>query len=199
MTFAEYPCEADGFANCHDEFKQFHTTVYFIVVTLSTVGYGDITAGTNFGRMLVIVIIVLGLISVPLQINKVVAITTPPPAESATEKHVRELHSHLVPHPVLVRNGGSADNIKPSGAERMASLSLSGGQLSLAPSDLMWIKRLLRERRTEAELQRLCSALGVSGGPNSDTAASTLGDALFGAVIASPAAADGNGIISPLS
>jgi hypothetical protein len=74
INFFEFPCETEtpSYVICHDELKQFHNCVYFIIVTLSTVGYGDVVPVTFFGRICVICIISVGLIMVPIQINNII-------------------------------------------------------------------------------------------------------------------------------
>ena len=53
-------------------FGSFHQTLYFIVVTLSTVGYGDMSPTTEIGRVAIMFIIMTGLVVVPLQTSRVV-------------------------------------------------------------------------------------------------------------------------------
>jgi hypothetical protein len=64
----------------------FIDSIYFIVVSLGTVGYGDITAQSQLGRALVIVIISVGLIVIPAEIRCVLCLT-------ATD--VRDMHSSV--------------------------------------------------------------------------------------------------------
>ena len=46
--------------------------IYFVVVTLSTVGYGDITAKSEEGRLCVIVFIIIVIILIPKQTNELI-------------------------------------------------------------------------------------------------------------------------------
>ncbi len=48
----------------------FHVWIYFTVVTFSTVGYGDFTPVTGFGRMFITGIIVFMIIMIPKQTNE---------------------------------------------------------------------------------------------------------------------------------
>jgi hypothetical protein len=50
--------------------SQFHDFLYFIVVTLSTVGYGDIFPLTEQGRVVIVLLILLALILIPKQTNE---------------------------------------------------------------------------------------------------------------------------------
>ena len=50
----------------------FHEMVYFVVVTLATVGYGDIVPVTELGRVCVIVLIVLAVVLIPKQTNELI-------------------------------------------------------------------------------------------------------------------------------
>lgn len=66
----EFPCEAmSPRAACQPALHEFHLCLYFIICTLSTVGYGDLTAATDAGRMLVAIIIVYAAIQVPREIQ----------------------------------------------------------------------------------------------------------------------------------
>lgn len=61
IFIAEKPCQALQ-ENCESGFDNFGNTVYFIFVTLSTVGYGDMSPKTNMGKV-AIVFIIMGSIS----------------------------------------------------------------------------------------------------------------------------------------
>lgn len=39
--------------------------IYFVVVTLATVGYGDITPKSEFGRIIVILLIIVVIVLIP--------------------------------------------------------------------------------------------------------------------------------------
>ena len=56
----------------HQENLSFHISVYFIVVTLSTVGYGDIYPISELGKVFVIFLIITALVVVPKQTNELV-------------------------------------------------------------------------------------------------------------------------------
>jgi len=49
MFVAEKPCSV-MYETCDDGFNNFGNTVYFIFVTLSTVGYGDMSPKTTMGK-----------------------------------------------------------------------------------------------------------------------------------------------------
>ena len=46
-------------------FLQLHDSVYFVIVTLGTVGYGDEIPATEFGRVVVLIIIFLTIVLIP--------------------------------------------------------------------------------------------------------------------------------------
>ncbi len=48
----------------------FHDALYFVVVTLFTVGYGDIYPDSSPGKIVVIIIILLTIIIIPQQTNE---------------------------------------------------------------------------------------------------------------------------------
>jgi hypothetical protein len=70
----EFPCEALVDASivpdCSAQLRRFHVAVYFTVVTLSTVGYGDVSAKTDAGRIMVTAFIISALVAVPREIQK---------------------------------------------------------------------------------------------------------------------------------
>lgn len=53
-----------------DQSEMFHDNLYFVVVTLFTVGYGDIYPSSFLGEMIVIIIILLTIIIIPQQTNE---------------------------------------------------------------------------------------------------------------------------------
>lgn len=48
--------------------------IYYIVVTLATVGYGDITLKSDEGRICVIVLIVISIVLIPKQTNELIVL-----------------------------------------------------------------------------------------------------------------------------
>ena len=64
-----HEAESEGY---EDNFWAFHNTLYFIIVSLSTVGYGDMSPSTELGRGVMTFIICAGLVIVPLQTSRVV-------------------------------------------------------------------------------------------------------------------------------
>jgi Ion channel len=51
-------------------YLQFHDSVYFVIVTLATVGYGDEVPSTEFGRVVVLFIIFFTIVLIPAQTNE---------------------------------------------------------------------------------------------------------------------------------
>lgn len=56
--------------NNGDNSIQFHVAVYFVVVTLLTVGYGDIIPETTWGKLIVLFIVVFTIVLIPKQTNE---------------------------------------------------------------------------------------------------------------------------------
>jgi len=52
----------------------FHTSLYFVIVTLLTVGYGDENPETEFGKFIVIFIIVFTIVLIPKQTNELLTL-----------------------------------------------------------------------------------------------------------------------------
>lgn len=71
MYMSEQPCEVvlDDYRNqngtCDVQFRTFGHVVYFTFVTLSTVGYGDMSPQTPLGRTLVVFVILFGISYLP--------------------------------------------------------------------------------------------------------------------------------------
>jgi hypothetical protein len=51
-------------------YLQFHDSVYFVIVSLATVGYGDEIPSTEFGRIIVLFIIFFTIVLIPAQTNE---------------------------------------------------------------------------------------------------------------------------------
>jgi len=56
-----------------EKFRTFFDAVYFSVATLTTVGFGDITPLSNYGRAITILIIVSGIVFIPWQVRNLIA------------------------------------------------------------------------------------------------------------------------------
>jgi voltage-gated potassium channel len=54
------------------QIKTFTDAVYFSIVTLTTVGYGDITPISGYGRFITVLIIVSGIVFIPWQIRDLI-------------------------------------------------------------------------------------------------------------------------------
>ncbi|EGC33544.1 hypothetical protein DICPUDRAFT_98532 [Dictyostelium purpureum] len=59
---------------CEIEKIKFHDSIYYAVVSLSTVGYGDITPKSVLGRMVAILMIMIALAYLPIQTSKLVSV-----------------------------------------------------------------------------------------------------------------------------
>ena len=56
-----------------DKFATFFDGIYFSVVTLTTVGFGDITPVSDYGRVITLLIIVSGIVFIPWQVRSLIA------------------------------------------------------------------------------------------------------------------------------
>jgi len=84
----EFPCDALAPAEeCSFDLRRFHVSVYFTVVTLSTVGFGDVSARTDAGRIWVTIFIIAALVAVPREIQ---AFTDLEAEQRALEEKVRK-------------------------------------------------------------------------------------------------------------
>lgn len=53
-----------------ENYLKFHDSVYFVVVTLATVGFGDEVPHSEFGRVIVLFIILFTIVLIPAQTNE---------------------------------------------------------------------------------------------------------------------------------
>jgi hypothetical protein len=73
ISCAEYPCgpnavrhdRLEELGNCNIAFRSYDRCIYFLIVTFSTVGYGDMYPATQVGRFVIIVILVFVLCFLP--------------------------------------------------------------------------------------------------------------------------------------
>ena len=67
----EFPCKyvASNPEQCTGVLQRFHLCVYFVVISISTVGYGDVVCVTDLGRMLMIFVVIGALVQVPAELD----------------------------------------------------------------------------------------------------------------------------------
>ena len=71
----------------------FDDALWFVVITSSTVGYGDIVPQTQLGRWLVIIIIFIGIVLIPLQTSKLISLQQARPKYGGSLKtSSRDIH-----------------------------------------------------------------------------------------------------------
>ena len=56
-----------------ENFRTFFDGVYFSIVTITTVGFGDITPLSDYGRVITILIIISGILFIPWQVRNLIA------------------------------------------------------------------------------------------------------------------------------
>lgn len=82
---------------CKVSILYYHSTVYFIVVTLATVGYGDIYPISEVGRACVVAFIILALVLLPEQTNELIRLIG---TQSVYARNVYK-HTAEVPHIIV--------------------------------------------------------------------------------------------------
>uniref|UniRef100_K3W5X5 Calcium-activated potassium channel BK alpha subunit domain-containing protein n=1 Tax=Globisporangium ultimum (strain ATCC 200006 / CBS 805.95 / DAOM BR144) TaxID=431595 RepID=K3W5X5_GLOUD len=65
----------ESYYNSIDSELQFHQAVYFVFVTISTVGYGDISPKNTASQLFVIIMIIVVVTVIPRQINRLVELS----------------------------------------------------------------------------------------------------------------------------
>lgn len=98
VMFFEFPCISfygyDG--QCKPELQQFELCIYFIVVTLSTVGYGDLYCVTVPGRMFMVGVIVVAAYNVPRVINDFAVIAAEVFKNDLELENVKQVTDHTL-------------------------------------------------------------------------------------------------------
>ena len=107
---AEKPCEAvlDDLLNkqgrCDPAFNSFASTVYFIFVTVSTVGYGDMSPKTPLGQVLIVLVIIFAISYLPSAISEALDTINarperpgerPDDSVRADSSHIDKLHARF--------------------------------------------------------------------------------------------------------
>ena len=104
MYMSEQPCEVvlDDYRNrngtCDVNFRTFGHVVYFTFVTLSTVGYGDMSPQTPLGRTLVVFVILFGISYLPGAIADILHMGQNAKDEEATKEKRRGGSPHHHTH-----------------------------------------------------------------------------------------------------
>ncbi|CAM9428323.1 unnamed protein product, partial [Laminaria digitata] len=103
-----------------DPGMQWHDALYFTIVTLSTVGYGDVLPLTAFSRMLVVVVILFALTYVPLEVGNLVdVISSRPKNRSGFPMSLVGGHLHVVLAMVSNEDEGPDCGFEPRSLRRM--------------------------------------------------------------------------------
>jgi voltage-gated potassium channel Kch len=69
LNLIEYQLDPSVAAELGNDAMTFGNAMYMLIVTVSTVGYGDVTAVTTWGRFIVCIFIIASLVMVPIQIS----------------------------------------------------------------------------------------------------------------------------------
>ncbi|KAI9009874.1 hypothetical protein BC832DRAFT_597262 [Gaertneriomyces semiglobifer] len=85
--------------------ENWHDSLYYIMVTFSTIGFGDLTPSSVPSRMIVMVLIVFVLIFVPLQTGKVAEIYNSTSAYQRAKYALSGDHAHIIIAGTVSYNG----------------------------------------------------------------------------------------------
>jgi len=105
MFVAEKPCSSMH-SNCDEGFGDFGNTVYFIFVTLSTVGYGDMSPKTAMGKCVIVVIILAAISYLPNIISDILEMCRKNPLHG----RIDELHDSIRQVGFLMHGGTNAQH-----------------------------------------------------------------------------------------
>ncbi|OQR87695.1 calcium-activated potassium channel subunit alpha-1 [Achlya hypogyna] len=90
----------DKFYCCTCQNLGFFDWVYFVVVSISTLGYGDIAPRSRFGRLATSLMIMLTFVLVPIQVNKLIATIS---SHSGYTNSYKEYRTHT--HGIITAGG----------------------------------------------------------------------------------------------
>lgn len=90
MFVAEKPCHALQ-SDCDEGFEHFGDTLYFVFVTLSTVGFGDMAPRTDMGKTMIVFIIMASISYLPNIISDVLEMCKDNPIQD----RLREIHKDI--------------------------------------------------------------------------------------------------------
>ena len=107
MFVAEKPCSALR-DECDDGFENFGDTFYFIFVTLSTVGYGDMSPKTPMGKISIVIIILASISYLPSIIAEVLEMCRTNPIHGRLDEMHKDIRQvgHFMHGGTLKRTSG---------------------------------------------------------------------------------------------
>lgn len=190
----EFPCIdlADDPEKCTAGLQKFHMCIYFIVVTFSTVGYGDLACATTLGRMAVTFSIILAILQIPQELdewNKVkqreeARIEQMTPRLAFTPSRQSD-HQHHIPSQSQKSPHSGRKNRLSSAPVRQSRRESSVPMASLALTSPLhaWAVREIETRHSDAMINKLCVAAGLQEQGDvylpSDTSESTIRLVMF--------------------
>lgn len=174
----EFPCMSliQSNEHCSTALQSFHLAVYFVVVTLATVGYGDIYAATDLGRMFMVVVIIGALVQVPAELANFATV-------QQERNDIKKLKRHNTHHESDHNSDGNKDistdinllqhNLLPNTPDTGPSISdsavpidshtiyTSSTDMNKLHSLLVWSELQLLRNHSTHTINELCHVLGV--------------------------------------
>ena len=195
----EFPCISlvDIGAKCSNELQQFHISVYFVVVTLATVGYGDIYAATDLGRMFMIVVIIGAVVQVPAELANFASVqqerTDIKKLQQARDKQINNTDDnsdndsaveakHTIQHSILPNTHIDTNKIDNNTSDTPTidthAILHSNTDINKLTQLLVWSELQLLRTQSNDTINKLCSTLNLTYDEN-DNNAGLLINALF--------------------
>ena len=147
----EFPCRqvATHPELCTGVLQRFHLCVYFVVISISTVGYGDIVCVTDLGRMLMIFVVIGALVQVPVELDAWKEVQ-----KAARERQVKEEEEERR------RTGGP---VAPSAVQTPRDAVAVDEEVEEEQRQqwLRWCEQRLLELHSEQLVRALCEAADV--------------------------------------
>ena len=150
----EFPClyVAAQPARCTGELQRFHICVYFVVISISTVGYGDVVCVTDLGRMLMIFIVIGALVQVPAELDAWKEVQNADKAAKAAEAEEGR------------RRAQQQQVDAPLEGEKEATATMRVDELSVDERErwLRWCEQQMLLHHSEDSVRALCEAADVA-------------------------------------